>query len=259
MSPRKKEVKLKTTVKPLPTLVRRDRRGVSSAGGPRSAGNLDSQAPGDGDRREKQQQPAPVLAGIVTNEKDIQERSWKGDACQSRHEATTRKLPEPRPGKVLLPKDLPAGDGSPVGAEESGKLADSPRRRPLPHGRNQDHHGTEVNLPAEKPNRWRCHPLATTVPIATEAEPQAVWLGEIIATARLAGILGRVQPAAARARLLAGIVGEVLVDRKKKRPEAGVARQIMIQSRVLRYAGNIQEYTPREPRSSDQALRGDFQ
>ena len=169
------------------------------------------------------------------------------------------ELPEPRPGKVLLPKDLPAGDGSPVGAEESGKLADSPRRRPLPHGRNQDHHGTEVNLPAEKPNRWRCHPLATTVPIATEAEPQAVWLGEIIATARLAGILGRVQPAAARARLLAGIVGEVLVDRKKKRPEAGVARQIMIQSRVLRYAGNIQEYTPREPRSSDQALRGDFQ
>ena len=32
----------------------------------------------------------------------------------------------------------------------------------------------------------------------------------------------------------------------------------MIQSRVLRYAGNIQEYTPRELRSSDQALRGDF-
>src|SRR5208337_2122899 len=54
---------VKTTVKPLDTLVRRDRRGASSAGGPRSAGNLDSQAPGDGDRREKQQQPAPVLTG----------------------------------------------------------------------------------------------------------------------------------------------------------------------------------------------------
>ena len=134
----------------------------------------------------------------------------------------------------------------------------SPRGGPLPHGRDQDDHGAEIDLPAEEPYRWRCRPLPAIVAIATEAEPLAVFLREMIAASGLAGVLGRVQPAAARARFLAETVGEVLVDRKKKRPEAGVAKQIMVQDTVLRVAGNIQEYTPREPRSSDQAPRGEF-
>ena len=199
---------MKTTVKPIPTLVRRDRRGASSAGGPGSAGNHDRQVPGDRDRREKPQEPAPAFVRLVLAEKHVQERSRQADHCRPRRQATAFDLPELRLRKVLLPKDLPTSDGLAVGAEELRKFPDPPRRGPLPHGCDQDDHGSKVNLSTEEPRRWRRHPLAATVPLATETEPTAVLLGQIIAAAGLARVLGRMQPAAARARLLACVLAK---------------------------------------------------
>lgn len=91
--------------------------------------------------------------------------------------ATARHLPEWCLWNTFSPEDLPSRDGPSVGAEEAGKLADSARRGPLPHGAHQDDHGAEVHLWAEKTHgRW-CDPLAAAVAIATEAEPLAVRLG----------------------------------------------------------------------------------
>ena len=67
-----------------------------------------------------------------------------------------------------------------VGAEEFRKFPDPPRRGALPHGRDQDNHGSNVNLSAEEPHRRRRRPLAATVPRTAETEPAAVFLGEII-------------------------------------------------------------------------------
>ena len=250
---------MKTTVKPLDTLARRDRRGASSAGGPGSAGDLDRQAPGDRDRREKQQQPAPVLAGIAAAEEGVPGATAEGfrspPPAAKRLRATFQNCVC---GKCSCQKTCQRA----MVWRSAPKSWESSRTRrgegPCRMAATRTTTAAKVNLPAEEPHRRRRHPLAATVPIATETEPAAVLLGQIIAAPGLAGVLGGVQPAAAGTCLLAGAVGKVLVDRKKKRPETGVARQIVVQGRVLRVAGNIQEYTPREPRSSDQALRGDF-
>ena len=65
------------------------------------------------------------------------------------------------------------------------------------------------------------------------------------------------QASTARTSFLAGGLCEVLVNCKKERPEPGGVRQIVIHGRVLHRVTST-EYTPREPRSSDQALRGEF-
>ena len=106
---------MKTTVTSLDTLVCRDRRGVSSAGRSRSAGNRNRQASGDRARREKQQQPAPVPAGIGPAEEGVQERQRKDLDHHRRHQATASDFPEPCLRKVFLPKDLPTNDGLTVG------------------------------------------------------------------------------------------------------------------------------------------------
>ncbi len=114
---------------------------------------------------------------------------------------------------MFAPEDLPASDASSVGTEKLGKLTDSPRRGPLPHGSHQDDHRTEINLgPKETYRRWR-YPLAATVPIAAEAKPAAVLFRQIIGTApRLPRVVGAVQATAARARLLASGLGQILVN-----------------------------------------------
>src|SRR5271163_2725131 len=107
-------------------------------------------------------------------------------------------------------------------------------RRPLPHGADQHHHRKQVHLAAEETHRRRRHALATTIACTAETEAIGVVFGQIVGAARLAGIVGAMQPAAARTALLPGTVGEVLINRKKKRPEGGSAGQFMVHGGVLR-------------------------
>ena len=48
------------------------------------------------------------------------------------------------------------------------------RRWTLPHGADQDHHGTEVDLSAEKSHRRRCQPLPASIAIAADRRPRPV-------------------------------------------------------------------------------------
>ena len=97
--------------------------------------------------------------------------------------ATASDFPELRLRKVFLPKDLPPGEGLPVGTEEPRQLTYTAWGGALLHGGEQDDDGTEVNLAAQEPDRWRCHPLSATIAIAAEAKPVAVLVRQAIGTA----------------------------------------------------------------------------
>ena len=60
-------------------------------------------------------------------------------------------------------------DGVAVSAEVFGKLADSARCRPLPHGADQDDDGAQVDLWAKEANRRGRYSLPANVTIAAEA------------------------------------------------------------------------------------------
>jgi hypothetical protein len=88
---------------------------------------------------------------MVMNER-LQERSRESGDVDYRHKTSAGDLPERCPRKVFAPKDLPPTDGPSVGVEEPGQLADPPWRGPLPHGGDQDDHGTQINLGAQETN-----------------------------------------------------------------------------------------------------------
>ena len=150
-------------------------------------------------------------------------------------EASTGALPEMGLGNVLAPELLPASNGPPVNTEERGKLTDSPRRRSVPHGADQNDEGADIDLSAEEAH-GRCRgALSAAVAIATETEPGVVCIGQRVAIApRLAGIIGSVQAPTARTSMPAGSLREVLVDREKEGPKAGGGRKRVIHRWVLR-------------------------
>ena len=132
----------------------------------------------------------------------------------------SRDLPERCLRNMVTPEGLPSSDGRCVDAEQPRKLADSARCWSLPHGADQDDHGAEVYLPAEKTHRRRCHPLSAAVTITAEAEPEVILLGQINRTApRRSRVIGTVQATTARASLLPSAFGHVLINRQKERPE----------------------------------------
>jgi hypothetical protein len=94
----------------------------------------------------------------------------------NRHDATSCKFPERRLRNVVTPEGLPSRDGRPVNTKQRRKHVDPARRWTLPHGADQNHDSTEVDLSAEKTDRWRRHPLPAAVAIAAEAEPAAILL-----------------------------------------------------------------------------------
>ena len=106
---------------------------------------------------------------IVAVDERFQERLWESGHVHCGRQPTTGDFPESRLREVLLPEDLPARNGPPIGTEEPGEFGDSARRRSLPHGGDEDDDGTEINLPAEKPHRWRRDSLAAPVTITAEA------------------------------------------------------------------------------------------
>ena len=150
-------------------------------------------------------------------------------------EASTGALPEMGLGKVIAPEDLPASDGSPVNSEEGGELTDSPRRRSMPHGADQNDEGADIDLSAEEAH-GRCRgALSAAVAIAAETELGVVCIRQSVAIApRLAGIIGTVQAPTARTSMPAGSLREVLVDCEKEGPEAGGGRKRVIHRWVLR-------------------------
>ena len=164
---------------------------------------------------------------IVAVDEGLQKRLRENGRVHRGQQPTTGDFPESRLREVLLPEDLPARDGPPIGAEEPGEFGDSARRGSLSHGGDEDDDGTEINLPAEKPHRRRRDSLAAPVTITAEAQPALVWFGQMVGTAGLSGVIRTVQSPTAGAGSLAGGLREVLVNGKKKLPEAGIARQTM--------------------------------
>jgi hypothetical protein len=109
---------------------------------------------------------------------------------------------------------------SPGQHQTASQLMDPARRWTLPHGADQDHHGTKVDLSAEKTDRWRRHPLPAAVAIAAEAEPAAILLRQMIRPApRCPRVVGAVEATTARASFLASRIGQVLVNRQQERPD----------------------------------------
>ena len=80
----------------------------------------------------------------------FQQRQRQNDDFNNRHDATSCKFPERRLRNVVTPEGLPLRDGRPVNTKQRRKLVDPARRWTLPHGADQNHHGTKVDLSAEK-------------------------------------------------------------------------------------------------------------
>jgi hypothetical protein len=115
----------------------------------------------------------------------------------------------------------------------------------LPHGADQDHHGTKVDLSAEKTHCRRRHPPSAAIAITAEAEPAAVLLWQMIVAAPWCSrVVGTVQATAARASLLPSTFSQVLVDRQEKGPETPTSMQLMGYHGVLLGLGTSKEYTP---------------
>jgi hypothetical protein len=128
-----------------------------------------------------------------------------------------------------------------------GQTPWSERRWTLPHGADQNHHGTKVDLSAEKTDRWRRHPLPAAVAIAAEAEPAAILLRQMIRPApRCTRVVGAVEATTARASLLPSRIGQVLVNRQKERPETPTSMQLVPHHGVLLRLKPLKEDTPCE-------------
>src|SRR5262249_40251307 len=98
--------------------------------------------------------------------------------------------------------------------------ADPARRGTLPHGADQDHHGTQVDLSAERAHRRRRHPLSAAIAIAAEAEPVAILLRQMIRPAPWCPrVVSAVEASTARASFPPSRSGQVLVNRQEERPE----------------------------------------
>src|SRR5271166_6952981 len=140
----------------------------------RSLRDLDLQAPGSRDGREKPQQERPTIARRMTAEEGVDQRVGQADDLAKGYQTSACDLPEGRVGEVFAPEDLPAGNRAFVGTEAFGELTDPPRRGPLPHGADEDDDGGQVDLSAQEAHRPRCRPLPATVAIAAKAQPEAL-------------------------------------------------------------------------------------
>src|SRR3954468_23528321 len=213
----------------------RGSEGASPADRGRSSGERDPRVSGDRDRGEETEQPHPAVGVIGPAEESVEEGPRKGREIDIGGQSGAGHLPEGGVGEELAPEDLPARDGATIGAEVSGKLAEPARCRPVAHGGDQEDHDGEVDPSAEEAHRRRSDPLAAAVALAAEAESVLVSLGEGVGpAARLAGVVGTVQPTAAGTGPFARGLGKVFVDRDEERPESGVGGQAVIHRRVLR-------------------------
>ena len=139
----------------------------------------------------------PVLAGIFGAMERFQQRQRQNDDFNNWHDATSCKFPKRRLRNGVAPEGLPSRDGRPVHTKQPRKLVDPARRWTLPHGADQDHHGTKVKLSAEKTDRWRRRPLPAAIAIAAEAEPAAILLRQMIRPApRCTRVVGAVEATA---------------------------------------------------------------
>src|SRR5271166_1197330 len=135
----------------------------------RSLRDLDLQAPGNRDWREKPQQERPTLARRMMAEEGVDQRVGQADDLAKGYETSACDLPEGRLWEVFAPERLPAGDCAFVGAEVFGELTDPPRVRPLPHGADQNDDGGQVDPSAQEAHRTGCHSLPAAVAITAEA------------------------------------------------------------------------------------------
>ena len=158
----------------------------------------------------------------------FEQRQRQNDDFNNWHEASSCKFPERRLRNVVAPEGLPSHDGRSVNTKQGRKLADSARRWTLPHGADQDHHGTKVDISAEKTDRWRRHPLSAAIAITAEAEPRAILLWQMIRPApRCPRVVCRVQANTARASFLPSRIAQGLVDRQQELPKTPTSMQLM--------------------------------
>src|SRR5580704_7125802 len=222
------------------------------------SGDRDFEAPRDRDWREKSQQLPPLVVGPDGADERLQKCQRQRGRVDGRAQAAARRLPELGLRKKLLPEGSPPANGPPIATKTLTQFTDAPRGGPLPHGGHEHDDGGQIDLPAEKSHGGGRSSLAATIACAAKAQAGAVLFGESIDTTRLPRVVGHVQPPATRTAGLASRLRKILIDRKKKRPEAGIPRQVMVHRVYSEVVENHTEYTPRRPRSSDQAFRGDF-
>src|SRR5262245_58823648 len=162
--------------KPFSPIRKRERR-ASSADRRRSLRDLDLQAPGNRDWREKPQEKRPALGRRMTAEEGVDQRVGQAGDRAKGNEIGTCHLPERRLREVFAPEALPAGDCAVVGAEAFGEVTEPAWVGPLPHRADQDNDGREVDLSAKETHRRGRQSLPATVAIAAEAQSEALELG----------------------------------------------------------------------------------
>mgnify|MGYP001548547047 CR=1 FL=1 len=67
----------------------------------------------------------------------------------------------------------------------------------MPHGRDQDHDSTEIDLATEKSHRVWGYPLSANKTSTAETQAEAIVIGKHPRATGLAGIIGAVQMATA--------------------------------------------------------------
>ena len=143
-------------------------------------------------------------------------------------EATPVLTPQRRGGEVLLPPMSPTRQCAPVDPELDAQLGGTARRDAVGHGRHQHHHDTEVHAPTQKAQGRRGLAASASVAVTTEAEPPLLVGRETGGTpARLAEIVGLMEPPTAGASRNAGLVGKVEVQGIEQLEKSGIAQQGM--------------------------------
>jgi hypothetical protein len=79
----------------------------------------------------------------------FQQRQRQNNDLNNWHDATSCMFPGSRLRNVVAPEGLSSRDGRKVNTKQPRKLVDPARRWTLPHGADQDHHGTKVDSSAE--------------------------------------------------------------------------------------------------------------
>ena len=182
-----------------------------------------------GDRSDEAQQRDEAVS-VVTGE-SFEERCWQTLPIDRRHERGARNLPERRCREALTPPRPPALDGAAVDADGLREAFHPGCRYAVPHDRDQHHNRGEIDLAAEKAQRWRRRPRPAAVDGTAEAEAPVVLGPEPAGPApRLARITGGMQRATAKpASLGTRRVGEIGIAGEQQLMECGVGQQVSIQ------------------------------
>ena len=183
--------------------------------------------PGDGPN--EAQQRDETIGGIAGEA--FEERCRHPLVVDWRHERGASHPPERRCREAVAPPRPPALDGAAVDADGLREAFQPSCRHAVPQGRDQHDDRGEIDLAAEKAQRWRRRPRPATVDRTAEAEASVVLGSEPAGPApRLARIAGGMQRATAKpASPGACHLGEIAIAGEQQLMECGVGQKVSIQ------------------------------